>query len=230
MSSRPARTGLRREASIDVRALAHNIADRSHPVLDGRAAAYGFGIDALIAAALIAGCERIAVSTSSDADRVSLSGLVAERADAATLDPDIYGFDDSRTVLTLSAEIVATKRITAGTGVSYGYTYRADEPTNLALVSLGFADGIPRRASNGAAVSIDGARFPIVGRIAMDQFVVATGDATPAVGDDVVLFGEPTLGHPSAQEWADAAGLTPWQLTAGLGPRIARTIAEDSDE
>ena len=98
------------------------------------------------------------------------------------------------------------RRVPAGQGVSYGYDYRTDRETTLALVPLGYADGVPRQASGAGPVAIGGRRFTVAGRIAMDQFVVDVGDHPVAVGDEVVLFGDPTLGAPAADEWADAAG------------------------
>ena len=92
------------------------------------------------------------------------------------------------------------------TGVSYGYDYRTDRETTLALVPLGYADGVPRQASGrGPGRRSAARRFTVAGRIAMDQFVVDVGDHPVAVGDEVVLFGDPTLGAPAADDWAEAA-------------------------
>jgi alanine racemase len=123
----------------------------------------------------------------------------------------------------LAGRIVAVKRVAASTGVSYGYTYRTRTPSTLALVGLGYADGIPRHGSNGAPVAIDGRRYAVAGRIAMDQFVVDLGDDTAYVGDRVVLFGDPATGVPSADEWADAAGTINYEIVTRLGSRIRRT-------
>ena len=103
-------------------------------------------------------------------------------------------------VMELSAEIVSVKRVPANSGVSYGYTYRTPAETTLALVPLGYADGIPRSASSMAPVSINGRTYRISGRVAMDQFVVDVGDAPVKVGDRAILFGDPATGVPSAEE------------------------------
>ena len=105
-------------------------------------------------------------------------------------------------MLTLVGEVVAVKRVPAGSGVSYGYSYRTGTETVLALVGLGYADGVPRLASNRASVWIAGAARPLVGRVAMDQFVVECGDDVPEVGADAVLFGG-RGDHPSAIDWAE---------------------------
>ena len=110
----------------------------------------------------------------------------------------------------------------AGQGVSYGYDHRTDRETTLALVPLGYADGVPRQASGAGPVSIGGARFTVAGRIAMDQFVVDVGDHPVAVGDEAVLFGDPTLGVPAADDWADAAGTINYEIVTRIGPRVPR--------
>lgn len=144
----------------------------------------------------------------------------------------IYGlspFDDRtsadlglRPAMTLRGTVAAVRRVPAGKGVSYGYDYRAPAETTLALVPLGYADGVPRQASGAGPVVIGGRRFTVAGRIAMDQFVVDVGDAPVAVGDTAVLFGDPTLGVPSATEWADAAGTINYEIVTRIGPRVPR--------
>ena len=127
-----------------------------------------------------------------------------------------------RPAMTLRGSIAAVRRVPAGQGVSYGYDYRTDRETTLALVPLGYADGVPRQASGSGPVMINGVRFTVAGRIAMDQFVVDVGDHPVAVGDEVVLFGDPTLGLPSADEWADAAGTINYEIVTRIGPRVTR--------
>jgi alanine racemase len=128
----------------------------------------------------------------------------------------------TRPVLTLIGEVVAVKRVGADAGVSYGYSYRTSGPTTLALIGLGYADGVPRLASNRATVRVGSAQHPLVGRVAMDQFVVDCGDDVPELGSDAVLFGDPDRGAPSAFDWATATERDPLALTAGLGQRIVR--------
>jgi alanine racemase len=106
--------------------------------------------------------------------------------------------------------------------VSYGYDYVTDRETTLALIPLGYADGVPRQASDRGPVSIGGQRFRVAGRIAMDQFVVDVGDADVAIGDEAVLFGDPTLGAPAATAWADAAGTINYEIVTRIGARVAR--------
>jgi len=127
-----------------------------------------------------------------------------------------------RRAMTLRAAVAAVRRVPAGQGVSYGYLHRAATETSLALVPLGYADGVPRSASAAGPVRIGGHTFPVAGRIAMDQFVVDVGDLPVAVGDEAVLFGDPTLGLPAVEEWADAAGTINYEIVTRIGPRVPR--------
>ncbi|MFT4135435.1 alanine racemase [Microbacterium sp.] len=144
----------------------------------------------------------------------------------------IYGlspFDDRTSAdlglqpaMTLRGAVAAVRRVPAGQGVSYGYVHRTTTETTLALIPLGYADGVPRQASGAGPVRIGGRRFPVAGRIAMDQFVVDVGDHPVAVGDEVVLFGDPTLGDPAVEEWAAAAGTINYEIVTRIGPRVPR--------
>ncbi|WBU37713.1 alanine racemase [Homoserinibacter sp. YIM 151385] len=125
-------------------------------------------------------------------------------------------------VMELSAEVVAVRRVPAGHGVSYGLTWRAPRETGLALLPLGYGDGIPRAASDRGIVVIRGERFTIAGRVAMDQLVVDIGDAPVEVGDRAVLWGDPAAGAPSVEAWADAVGTIDYELVTRVGGRVER--------
>lgn len=160
--------------------------------------------------------------------------LPESRYDMVRLGLGVYGLSpfEERTggqlgltpVMELSAEIVSVKRVPAGSGVSYNYTYRTSGETNLALVPLGYADGIPRSASSTAPIAINGRKYRISGRVAMDQFVVDVGDDEVAVGDRAVLFGNGESGVPTADDWADAAGTINYEIVTRLGPRVTRVF------
>jgi alanine racemase len=130
-----------------------------------------------------------------------------------------------RPAMTLRGSVAAVRRVPAGHGVSYGYDHRTERETTLALVPLGYADGVPRQASGAGPVTINGARFTVAGRIAMDQFVVDVGDHPVAVGDEAVLFGDPTLGVPAADDWARTAGTINYEIVTRIGPRVSRRLA-----
>ncbi len=125
----------------------------------------------------------------------------------------------------LSASIVSVKRAPAGSGVSYGFDYRTTRETTLALVPLGYADGVPRHASGTGPVAINGHRYRVAGRIAMDQFVVDVGDNPVEVGDRAVLFGDPVTGAPTVDDWATAAGTINYEIVTRIGARVHRRYA-----
>ena len=77
-------------------------------------------------------------------------------------------------------------------------------------------------------VAIDGTRHPVVGRVAMDQFIVDVGDAHVAVGDEVVLFGDPATGAPSADDWGDASDSIAYEIVTRIGARVPRTHLDAS--
>jgi alanine racemase len=124
--------------------------------------------------------------------------------------------------MTLRASIALAKRVQPGEGVSYGHIYTTERETTVALVPLGYADGIPRAAGNHGPVRINGRRFTVSGRVCMDQFVVDVGDLPVQAGDVAVLFGPGTDGEPLAQDWADAAGTIHYEIVTRIGPRVAR--------
>lgn len=129
-----------------------------------------------------------------------------------------------RPAMTLRSQVVAVRRVPPGTGASYGYDFVTARETTYALVPLGYGDGIPRQASGRAFVTIGGTRMPVVGRIAMDQFIVDAGDRHVSLGDEVTVFGDPTLGEPSADEWAAAGGTINYDIVTGIGARVARRM------
>ncbi|MFB6553792.1 alanine racemase [Streptomyces sp. NPDC056405] len=129
-----------------------------------------------------------------------------------------------RPVMTLCARVAHVKRVSEGHGISYGHTYRTTGETGLALVPLGYADGIPRHASSTGPVQVAGRRRTVAGRVAMDQFVVDLGSdaAEVEVGDPVEVFGAGEHGGPTAEEWARAAGTISYEIVTRIGARVPR--------
>jgi alanine racemase len=123
--------------------------------------------------------------------------------------------------MTVRARIPLTKDVATGEGVSYGHTFVADRPTHVALVPLGYGDGIPRHASSSAEVMVHGARGRVLGRVCMDQFVVEAPEPTEA-GETVVLFGPGSDGEPTAQEWADWCGTISYEIVTRMGGNAGR--------
>jgi alanine racemase len=139
--------------------------------------------------------------------------------------PDVGGPADFglRPAMTLVASLANVKRVPAGHGVSYGHSWVTPKETTLALVPTGYADGIPRHASNVAPVLVAGRVRTIAGRVAMDQFVVDLGDDEAAVGDEAILFGPGDRGEPTAEDWAVAVGTIAYEIVTRLGARVPRT-------
>lgn len=160
-----------------------------------------------------------------DAVRVGL-GLYG-LSPLAGITPEELGL---RPVMHLQTFINAVKEVPAGQGVSYGLNYVTDKPTTLALVPVGYADGVPRVATGGP-VRIYPATGPArtyreVGRIAMDQLVVDLGEpglANPAagfLGAPAVLFGSGD--NPPVTDWAEAAGTINYEIVTRISPRVTR--------
>lgn len=124
--------------------------------------------------------------------------------------------------MTLRSHVALAKRLGADEGVSYGHQYTTAAPTTVALVPLGYADGVPRSATNVGPVSIGGQRFLVSGRVCMDQFVVDVGDHDVSAGDEVVLFGAGLGNEPTAQEWAQAVGTIHYEIVTRIGARVPR--------
>ena len=157
------------------------------------------------------------------------------RFDAVRCGIAIYGLDPApgRTpdlglvpAMTVRTRLAMVKHIDAGEAVSYGHTWTADHATSVGLVPVGYGDGVPRHASNAAEVAVGGKRRPIRGRVCMDQFVVDLGGDLPAAGDEVVLFGAPEAGRPTAQDWAEACGTINYEIVTRIGGRMTRRYVD----
>ncbi len=130
--------------------------------------------------------------------------------------------------MTLKSPVAGVKSLQAGEGVSYGHTWIAEADTSVALIPLGYADGVFRALSGRFDVLINGRLRRNVGRICMDQFVVdlGPGPVDVAEGDDAVLFGPGTAGESTAQDWADLLGTIHYEVVTSPRGRIRRTYRE----
>ncbi len=140
-------------------------------------------------------------------------------------DPAVLGL---RPVMRLVSNVINLKDIPAGHGASYGLTFTAATDTRFALVPGGYGDGLPRAASNRAEVAIRGRRYPVVGRIAMDQMIIdiGAGNTEVAIGDEVVLFGP---GGPSAAEWGTWANTINYEIVTQLSARVDRVVKKEDE-
>ena len=122
-------------------------------------------------------------------------------------------------VISLKSRVTLVRTLPAGHGVSYGRDYVTTKPTRVATVGVGYGDGYSRHVSGkGADVWIRGRRFPIIGRITMDQTMVDVTGSDVAEGDEVEMFGA----HLPVAEIAKKAGLIVWEIFTGITPRVKR--------
>jgi alanine racemase len=130
--------------------------------------------------------------------------------------------------MTVKCAVALVKSIRAGEGVSYGHTWIAERDTTVALMPIGYADGVFRSLGGRLDVLINGRRRPGVGRICMDQFLVdlGPGQIDVAEGDEAILFGPGSAGEPTAQDWADLLGTIHYEVITSPRGRITRTYRE----
>jgi len=129
-----------------------------------------------------------------------------------------------RPAMTLATTVALTKRVPPGSGVSYLHRHVTSAQTTLALVPVGYADGVPRAATGVGQVLLRGVRRTIAGTVCMDQFVLDVGDDEVAAGDEVLLFGPGDQGEPTAQDWADAVGTIDYEIVTRIGGRVPRVL------
>ena len=144
------------------------------------------------------------------------------------LSPDLNNLGDSKSLnlkpaMRLKAKLHLVKAVKAGVSVGYGGTAITKNDTKLGVVTLGYADGIPRNANNLAGVFVAGKRAPLIGRVSMDQFVVDLGSNSLAkTGDEVIVFGDGAGGEYTVDEWAKASGTINYEIVTRIGSRVPR--------
>lgn len=161
------------------------------------------------------------------ATAATLTG-VGDGFDLHRIGAGLFGIDPSgttdvlRPALSLTTRVVAARTASAGTGIGYGREHLLPRDTNLAVLPLGYGDGLPRAASHRAEVWVRGRRRPVVGRFSMDTVVVDTGDERVAPGEVVTVFGTGDDGAPTVAEWARWADTIPHEIVTRVGSRVAR--------
>ncbi|MCA0267623.1 MAG: alanine racemase [Bacteroidetes bacterium] len=134
-----------------------------------------------------------------------------------------------RPALALESRVVRLRTLAPGETVSYGRRFVASQPTRIATVSVGYADGLPRLLSNRGWMGIDGQRAPIAGVVCMDMTMLDLGDpagpmaASVREGDRVAAMGP---GGPSLEEVAAWAETIPYEIATGLGSRVPRVYVD----
>ncbi|WP_414579645.1 alanine racemase [Anabaena sp. CCY 9402-a] len=126
-------------------------------------------------------------------------------------------------VLQLNARVTHVKTIVAGTGVSYGHKFIAPSEIRLAVVGIGYADGVPRNLSNKLQVLIRGQRVPQIGTITMDQLMIdVTSVPDVQEGEVVTLLGEQGNQKITADDWAEELKTISWEILCGFKHRLPR--------
>ena len=145
-----------------------------------------------------------------------------------------------RPVLEWKSQVVSVRHIEAGATVGYNGTFVATEPMRLALVAVGYADGLARALGNRFSLLVRGQRAPIVGRVSMDQTVIDLTEIEGVrPGDEVVIIGAqpspvpkgegpgaPEVDRITAYDHADATGTIPWEVFTRIGQRVERRRKE----
>jgi alanine racemase len=143
------------------------------------------------------------------------------------LTPDLEHLGTSNSLgllaaMEVRAKLHLVKKVPANSPVGYGASESTSRDTVLGVVTMGYADGIPRVAK-AAGVFFDGKRCPIIGRVSMDQFVVDLGPETTAkAGDQVIIFNNGAAGEFTAEDWGLASSSINYEITTRIGPRVPR--------
>jgi alanine racemase len=140
------------------------------------------------------------------------------------------GADVKRTVavepaLTWRSRVAFSKITRPGRPVSYGSLWQAERPSRIVTIPCGYADGYFRRMTNQARVLVAGRKYPQVGRICMDQFMVDLGEDAAQVGDEVILLGKAESGAAiTAEDLAEWTGTNEYEVMTGISGRVPRVF------
>lgn len=184
-----------------------------------------------IAKLKIAGCEPPRLHLANTAATLSDRAL---HYDLVRVGLGIYGLHPAphlrsavelRPAMQVRAKVTQVKEIPAGSGISYGHTFVSDRPMRIAVVAIGYADGIPRNLSNRLQVLVRGCRLSQLGAITMDQIIVDASslpDLHP--GEVATLLGRDGSESITADDWAIALGTISWEILCGFKHRLPRVF------
>jgi alanine racemase len=140
--------------------------------------------------------------------------------------PETRGLVDLRPAMRIVSHVAHVQRLEKGARPSYGRVRPLPGEATVATVPIGYADGYPRRLTEGGVALIGGERHPLAGTVTMDQIVVDVGDADVGIGDEVVLLGRQGDAEITADEWAGLLGTISYEVVCGIGPRVPRRYVE----
>jgi alanine racemase len=136
-----------------------------------------------------------------------------------------------RPAMQVLARVTLIRSVAAGVGVSYGHSFLTQRPTRLAVVAIGYADGVPRQLSNRMDVLHRGRRLPQIGAITMDQLVVDATDAPDLeIGAVVTLLGSQGGESITPADWSARCDTIPWEVLCGFKRRLPRLGSEEDQE
>jgi alanine racemase len=233
-------------AQLDVGGCQTHLARADEPSLPTTAeqlARFARGLEVLLAHGLAPSMVHVANTAGALVHAAAWRALIADLLPDARLvvrpGIGIYGLDPGgevaaathglEPVLALTSAVSMTRRIPAGTPVSYGHRWSSPCSGWLATVPIGYADGVPRVLTGRLEVLLGGVRRAVAGTITMDQILVWCGDDEPQVGDEVVLIGTQRRpgggGVPdriAVEDWAAMLGTITYEIVTGIGPRVPR--------
>jgi len=153
---------------------------------------------------------------------IAVYGLSPGQGDAAA--------EGLRPALSWTSQVVLVKRVGAGEGVAYGHTFHPPGETDIALVPVGYADGVFRALGNRGQVLINGSRYPMVGRVSMDSFGVDVGTGSGVrTGDTVTIIGSDGTHRLTAEDSAGWADTINYEITCRIDPRRAERVFLDAE-
>jgi len=164
---------------------------------------------------LLYGCK------TAEENEINTHGSLLERAEQIKKLSE-YSVISVEPVMELRSSVSLIKKIKEGESVSYGRSWTADKDTYIGILPVGYADGLPRLASNKWQITINGEKFPVIGRICMNQCCVDLG-ADPKVKrwDEAVIFGS---GAENAAALAEVTSTIPYEITCNAGKRVQKVF------
>ncbi len=204
-------------------------ADEPHDaVTPGQLAAFGEALEAMRKAGVRPPLVHAANSAGLFARPAALFGMVRSGLALYGVAPSEAAKEaDLRPVMSLKTRVATVKRVRAGEGVSYGHRWRAQRDSRVGVLPIGYADGYPRALTNRARVRAAGRLVPVVGAVCMDLVMVDLTDVPEAApGLEVTLLEAEAASPLSAAALAEAAGTIPYEILAGIGPRVRRVYRE----
>lgn len=136
-----------------------------------------------------------------------------------------FGYSNLKEIapcFSLKSKVCYFKVVEKGKGISYDHTFYTQKTSRIVTVPVGYGDGYRRELSNRGEVLIKGKKYPIVGTICMDQFMVNVGDDDVFIGDEVVLIGKQATEEITLQEIAKMCHTIPYEILCGLNQRVPR--------